>query len=1179
MKKLLPLFLYLLLGYIVTEAQSPLAPIGKAAPEFNAFNDKFPPNTYANADNPYYWKNKLPRPGYWQQDIHYTIDANIDEVNDCITGDETLEYVNNSPDTLRFVFFHLYQNAFQPGSYLDDLNKANHFKNNWGPNESAGRCTKIDFIESLPGGVLQKEIDFSIMKVYLAAPLLPGAKTQFHIKFRTWFDNGGQRRRMKKFTTPGYGDEPGYRHYDGVHWYPRISVYDDKFGWDTQQHLGKEFYGDFGCYDVRLTFSSNYVVEATGWLQNEEEVLPKKYKDKLMITNFASKKWNEKASEIIPYQATDRKTWVYHAENVHDFAWTADPTYRIGEAWWDGIKIVAMCQESHAAGWQTAASFTAKVIEYYSNRIGRYAYPKMVVADAQDGMEYPMLTLDGGWEPNYHDVLAHEVAHNWFFGMVGNNETYRAFLDEGFTQFLNTNAGEALDGKFKMNENKLTWYEKKFRQPTEWRSSRTFLGYMNDAVKFDESTLNTHSDDFNGALGHGGGYRNVYFKTSTMLYNLQYVLGDSLFWQAFSHYFNQYKIAHPYPEDFRNSIINYTHVDLNWFFDQWMETSKTIDYKIKKVKMHNDENYQITLKRIGEMQMPIDLTVYAVDDSKKDFVIPNTWFAKNTTAQVLPKWYGWGKMNDTYTFNVNVPSGIDHVTIDPSNRLADRNMLNNRTGGKVDLRFDSQLNQPGDWTHYIMHWRPDVWWNRIDGVKLGGHLDGNYMNYKHVFSLTAWANTGFLNQRVSIPYASNRSLLLRNGRYFYSPPPMGTYYRNYDYYFDQFNGAFSQSIFNVINYNFDYKNAADEFLRGSSWQFHSQVLEGLSTNYLQYNIEASGNNSFSIQAKYMRLFNADYLPNKNNWGYSTILNQPHYGFTFDPILSYYNYNWANQAYYFPQPGVLFQTNISTTANWNHRYYYMNGNGLMHTDFRVGSSGSAIDGNFHAYSAIHHYTINNNRIDKFNLRTRFYFALGIGGLPQESSVNLSGANGEELADNKFTRSEGLFDFQNSVNHVGGMNSLFNMGGGLNLRSYAYDGFEVANNFYSQNNISRGRGGVAINAELEFSDYINVKPSYRIGWLKTECYLFADAGSMQYDLGSNRSSMNIFYNTALSPLLFDTGIGFAFTIKKWGALETIKPLTLRIDWTLYRQAGSHVIDKMINKDMPSAFPLLLGINRAF
>ena len=272
---------------------------------------------------------------------------------------------------------------------------------------------------------------------------------------------------------------------------------------------------------------------------------------------------------------------------MHDFAFTADPTYRIhdtivypGRANGEGVRCVAIVQEPHASGWQNASEYLAKIIMTFSRDFGVFEYPKMVIADAEDGMEYPMLTLDGGREPTYHYLLIHEVGHNWFYGMLGNNETYRAMMDEGFTQFLTSWGSHVIDGDTMAHDTIKNWYVKKFFEPSDPRDRSCYVGYLRDAMQFNDEPLNTHSDAFNGALGQGGGYGNVYFKTATMLYNLQYVLGDSLFSAALKHYVAQWKFAHPYPEDFRNSVIQFTHVDLNWFFDQWIETTKNIEYGI-----------------------------------------------------------------------------------------------------------------------------------------------------------------------------------------------------------------------------------------------------------------------------------------------------------------------------------------------------------------------------------------------------------------------------------------------------------------------------------------------------------------------------------------------------------------------------------------------------------------------
>ena len=162
-----------------------------------------------------------------------------------------------------------------------------------------------------------------------------------------------------------------------------------------------------------------------------------------------------------------------------------------------------------------------------------------------------------------------------------------------------------------------------------------------------------------------------------MLFNLKYVLGDSLFNACIQNYFDLWKMAHPYPEDFRNSVIATSNMDLNWFFDAWLETNKTIDYSIKKVKrIKKTNNYEITFKRYG-MQMPIDFTVYSRDSSAKSFYIPNTWYEKKTKSTLLPRWIGWDKVKPVYTATVTIPGGIDHLVIDTTNRLADINMINN----------------------------------------------------------------------------------------------------------------------------------------------------------------------------------------------------------------------------------------------------------------------------------------------------------------------------------------------------------------------------------------------------------------------------------------------------------------------------------------------------------------------
>lgn len=753
----------------------------------NKYNPLSKPNTYNQADNPNYWKNKAPA-GYWQQDVHYTIIANIDETKDIIDATEQLVYWNNSPDDLNELYFHLYQNAFTPNSYCSELHNQNNKEINYGKYEKEGLGTVVKNLK-VDGKLVETILDNTILKVILNEPLKSGDEITINMDFKTYFDTGSLRRRMKTFNAFGN------THYDGVLWYPRIAVYDKKFGWTKDQHLGKEFYGDFGTFDVELTFASNYIVEATGALQNREEVMPASLREKLDIKNFANKPWNSPPSIIIPYDSLSRKTWIYHAENVHDFAFTADPTYRIGEAEWNGIRAISLVQEPHASRWQNAADFAAKVIQVFSEDIGMYVYNKIIVADARDGMEYPMITLDSGSDPGYRGLLAHEIGHQWFYAQVGSNETYRAAMDEGFTQFLTAWALTKIDGDYLVREKPSSKYGIRFTKDVKAIDSRVYYAYLRDATKYNDPALNTHSDDFGSALGHGGGYRHVYYKTGAMLYNLQYVLGDELFLEAMQHYFQKWKMAHPYFEDFRESIIEYTKVDLNWFFDQWLETSKTIDYSINNVKNTTEDNFEITFERKGEMQMPIDFSVYANDGKEYKYHIPNHWFVKNTDATVLNKWHAWGKLYPKYTASVNIPSGIERVVIDPTNRLADKYMLNNVSKVPMEVDFDSRVWNMPDWKQYELNARPDVWYNNYDGVKLGFHINGDYMNYHHKVDASVWLNTAFLQD-----------------------------YNYYDYY---------QNEYNPFSYRFNYNTGLDKFSKHTDITLHSRLLDGLNLNKIK----------------------------------------------------------------------------------------------------------------------------------------------------------------------------------------------------------------------------------------------------------------------------------------------------------------------------------------------------------
>ena len=1078
-----------------------------------------PAYSYRSEQNPYYWKNKKPFDGYWQQDVEYAIKAAIDEKTDIVDGKVVLTYYNNSPDALPFVYFHLYQEAFQPETYVEELNLSNDVKPTYGKYEGAGLGTEVTEVKIIKRNGKKADEkttlvqDISVLRVNLEKPIQPGENITIEIPFKTYFDTGSLRRRMKKFKS---GD---FMHYDGVHWYPRICVYDRKMGWDTDQHLGKEFYGDFGSFEVELTFASNYIVEATGYLENEQDMMPRSLREKLDIKNFANKPWEEQPSVIIPYVEGDKKTWKYYAINVHDFAFTADPNYRIGEsmAFVNGqqVKCVALVQEGHAAFWQNAADYTKKIIETFSRDFTPYIWPKIIVADARDGMEYPMLTLDGGYDPSYRDLLIHEVGHMWYFGMVGNNETYRASLDEGFTQFLTAWGYRSIDGDYRVQFPEDNKYKAKYRKPDEIMMSEVYYAYINDASRNAETPLNTHSDMFNSALGHGGGYRQVYYKTAVMLYNLQYVLGDDLFLKAMQNYTTEWKLCHPYFEDFRNSIINYTNVDLNWFFDQWLETTKTIDYGIKSVNKTGTtnldgqtlNNYDITFKREGAMQMPIDFSVILENGDTLKYYIPNTWFNKNETAGnnpqgrldrtycenviSLPKWYGWDKLNETYVAQITTTQKIKDVIIDPSYRLADVDLLNNSWKCPVEWSFDSKVANYNDWKNYTMNWRPEIWGNAYDGLKLGVHFNGDYFGYKHKLEFTTWYNSGI-----------GQGLL-------YEP----------DFTISDDNGDYDVSDdYNMFNFDLNYKTATDKFLPQSNYYLNTGVLDGVFAfeTGLEKKLGRSGAHKLSVYVKDLYFFNTMYL---------------------------YNHELIEEA-----------KNNSVNIDYEHNYNYFTGNGQLNVKFRSNDLLSDYD-----FSRINIEAINKTKLGKFDLRTRLFGQWGSGSdMPFESSLMLAGANTEELLDNKYTRSRGFFpdewvDFGETTGH-------FHAGGGLNLRGYA--GYLVADTSAEEGSINAysGMSGVAANVELQFNRLFKFQ---LIKFIKMEPYLFADAGIISTDDRFDR----------VADLRVDAGIGTAFTWSWFGPLETVKPITLRVDFPLFLNRTPYEDGEFLQ------FRYVIGINRAF
>ncbi|MDX9750658.1 MAG: M1 family metallopeptidase [Flavobacteriales bacterium] len=983
------------------------------------YDPRHQPDTYRSAANPEYWGNRPPYPGYWQQDVYHHIHARLDDRRDLVEGRMTLLYHNNSPDTLHHVFFHLYQEAYSAGSHLEKLR---------GRPMPEGAGTVVRTL-SADGTALRTEQDNTVLKAWLPAPLPPGGSVTFLCEFTTHWAMG-LGRRMKLFNAWGQ------KHYDGVHWYPRIAVYDRRRGWDVQQHLGHEFYGEYGTFDVALDLPHEYIVEATGWLQNRDEVLPPELRAKLDLANFKDKPWNEPPSVIIPPDGTTRKVWRYHAENVHDFAFTADPTYRIGEAEWNlpagqagGVLCVAVAQEPHASGWQNAASFTADLVRVFSEDFGMYAYPKMVVADARDGMEYPMLTLDGGRDPGYRDLLAHEVGHNWFFGMVGSNETYRAFMDEGFTQFLTAWALERIDGDTLVTDPPRSRYEARYRPAPLAREHAVYRGYMPDAVRDEVPPINVHSDEFGHVTGLRGGYRHVYYKTAAMLYNLQYVLGDSLFLEAMRHYVDQWRTCHPYPEDMRQSFVDRTGAELDWFFDQWIESDKRVDYAVRRVKgRHRDDGQEIHLRRRGAMQMPLDVRVTAKDGTMHDFHVPNTWFVKRTQATVLPRWTGFDELNRDHVLQVDIPSGIEQVTIDPSGRLADVHPMNDHMRMPMSITLDHHLPRPPDRRVYEGFVRPDIWWNGYDGVKAGVHFNSSYMQYKHRLHATAWLNTG-MGQHLP---PGNPALLA-----------------------DSIPGN-TDTGFDPVSFNLRYENGTEKLLKGSAVFAEARMLDGLER--------------YRAGMRWQ-------LPDRRTEA--------------EVALMYMVRRDSSDLTYLLYPGLweLDRVNGAFDAGVRRSFAHGRGGGHLHAQLRSSAVGAES-----TYAQLRLTAVNTMRMGGLELRTRLFGQYGTGATPKESALYLAGASPEEMMEDKYVRSVGFVPYE--WLGMGAVPGHFHHGGGLGLRGYAgYLAPEIDADGHMHLTYM-GNTGLSASGELDLDGLVKWRPGKLASVLHLDVYLFGDVGVMGY-----------------------------------------------------------------------------------
>lgn len=593
---------------------------------------------------------------HWQQQADYQMNVTMNVKNFQYKGVQKVTYINNSPDTLTTVFFHLYFNAFQPNSEMDanlqtlpdpDGRMATNIGTpqrpiyesriaKLNPDEIGYLRVKKLTQDGVPATISHES---TILKVTLPTPILPHSRTVLGLDFE------GQ--------VPVMIRRAGRNSPDGValsmaQWYPKMVAYDHK-GWHTTEYLGREFYGVWGNFDVKITLDKTYLVGASGVLQNPNEI------------GFG---YEDKGVKV-PTTKAATKTWHFIAERVHDFTWAADPQYVHDKHQLADGKTIHFIYKKYKDTWKQIQEPMLKVFDYYNQLIGKYPWPQYSFIQGGDGgMEYAMCTLMVGNE-KYERLVgtaAHELAHAWFQHLLATDEAAYPWMDEGFTSYIEYLAEHQIL-KTKKTDNPF---------------DSAYKGYFG-LVKsgFQEPTI-THSDRFATNYAYSV---TAYYKGLLFLTQLDYLMGNEALQKTLKRYYNEYAFKNPTPNDFIRIAEKVSGMQLQWFLNEFMETDHTADYAISKVEGKGNKT-EVTLKRVGRLPLSIDLWVTDKAGNIRYVYVPlrmtyaekpNTYPAYPRT--VLPAW-GWG--NPTYTFTLDMPlEDIKSITLDPENKSVDTDKENN----------------------------------------------------------------------------------------------------------------------------------------------------------------------------------------------------------------------------------------------------------------------------------------------------------------------------------------------------------------------------------------------------------------------------------------------------------------------------------------------------------------------
>jgi len=631
----------------------------------------------------------ISQPERWQQRIKYNINVDVNDVANQFSGIENIEYTNNSPDTLYKVFFHLYWNAFKPNSSMDvrsiELGKLSTRKDKEGnpvpdwdgrvkdrisklkPNEVGYQnVTSVSI-----NGVAQKLIEHeTILEVQLSKPILPKTKTKLVVTFEAQVP--------VQIRRSGRDNKEGVR-FSMSQWYPKMVEYDYQ-GWNANPYIAREFYGVWGDYDVNIKMDNKYCIAATGVLLQDGKI------------GFGYDKDNSIIEKPIPTELryNDKRVWRFKGENIHDFVWAADTAYKhISKKIRNGLVLHTFYKagnESTDSAWNNVLWAAEKVMPYIEKRFGAYPYPQYSFIQGGDGgMEYAMATLI---KSHNLGTVFHEWMHSWYQHILGTNESLYGWMDEGFTTFAENevmdyyNANWATQSPFISDaaKKKLVAQYEKDKIALPLKQADDYAGYFSLAKSGFEEPMTTHADHFNTNFGYAAA---AYSKGATFLSQLGYIISDSLRDKVLLEYYRIWKFKHPNPNDFIRVAEKTSGITLQWYKEYWVNTTKTIDYKIGNINTDSITGKpMISIDRIGKMPMPIDVLITYKDGTQELHYIPLSLMfgnkpSENNTTRVIEKEWLW--THPTYSFFINKKiNDIKSIEIDPTQRLADVNRTNNK---------------------------------------------------------------------------------------------------------------------------------------------------------------------------------------------------------------------------------------------------------------------------------------------------------------------------------------------------------------------------------------------------------------------------------------------------------------------------------------------------------------------